>query len=306
MKRLFSLLCFLFLVTSVLGFAQQNSVQVNLQNGTLLRGTLIEMNPQSHIVLSIGGIQTRIEMKDVDSISDGPATSNSESVSKQTNRPEMKGEDNLPDIFLLNYGPFQLKMKLIKGGTFSMGYDGDGSRKMSSEPIHDVQLSSFYVNWTKVTADLIYYLKYGEIVDNAGYKLSIREDWEEVNQIVEMLNNKSPFPLRLITEAQWEYLSEKDKKDKPFGSLEYNFCYDYFGGYESTNKVQIDPTGPKAGREHVVRADMSGRYRYYRFKGNWHVIVNQGYRSSVIRFTIPASEVLKHLDAVILEGGKKK
>ena len=68
MKRLF--LTLIMLLAFFVAGAQQKAAKVTLKNGTSLSGTVTEFNPLSYVTIIIAGIETRIDMNQVQSIED--------------------------------------------------------------------------------------------------------------------------------------------------------------------------------------------------------------------------------------------
>ena len=278
MKKIFLLL--VAFLTVVPCFAQSNS-RVTLKNGSALMGTLIELDPASHIVLNIAGIPTRIEMSEIASIEGSRSVPNTQKESS------MESDSDYPAEIVLNVGPFQLEMILIKGGQFSMGYDGPGSRKMKSEPVHDVFLNDFYVNKEPITEDMVSYLKYNEI-EHRGSDYYSPGSWKDADRIANMLAQITTLPVRLITEAQWEYLATGSERwFLKYDLNECNYCYDYLEPYVKT-RTQVDPTGPQSGVIHVRR---SFRWPEFVQSRTFSKTITDHY---AIRVTIPAS-ALSHI-----------
>lgn len=68
MKRFF--LTLIMLLALFVADAQQKTAKVTLKNGTSLLGTVTELDPLSHVTIIIAGIETRIDMNQVQSIED--------------------------------------------------------------------------------------------------------------------------------------------------------------------------------------------------------------------------------------------
>lgn len=278
MKKLLTFLSCL-LVTFV-GFAQQKTAKVTLNSGAVLTGVVVDINPTSHITLVIAGFETRVEMSDVASIEDiavEGAASSSETVPASC--------QDYPSECIIEVGPYKLEMVLIKGAQFTMGFEGKGSRKMHSEPAHEVILSDFYINRFPLDGEVAAYLQSedGGGKDKTGPFRA--KNWEEANSIAEALKNKTGVPFGLITEAQWEYIALTEmryliREEKN----ESNYCYDWFGDYHSSGIPLIDPVGPPIGDSHVVRFwSKSGTELYIR--RSWDN------SSRFIRVTVPAAKM---------------
>lgn len=121
-------------------------------------------------------------------------------------------------VFTLNDVSFT--MKLVEGGTFSMGCSSkeDKNRdswdmewveaKEEAKPVHNVRVETFYLGETVVTSNL------WEMVMGPGHQSYwkngndmpvTRVSWEDVQMFMEKLNNITGKKFRLPTEAEWEY-----------------------------------------------------------------------------------------------------
>jgi len=288
MKRILLLCIVLFICAS--SFAQQKNATVTLKNGTTLTGAILELNPTSHITISIAGFETKISMSEIESISEtGFDTKDSNfqveaiTASGYTDLDINETEEDYPQTFLLEVGPYKIEMTLVKGATFNMGYDGNGSRAMNSEPIHEVTLSSFYVNTKPISKEIASFLKKGS---GAGKSESTYHPSEQKDAlaIVDKIAEIAEIPVGLITEAQWEYIATRSEF---FALGETAFCYDYYGEYSPV--PQKDPIGPKKGRSSVIRK-MSDDSRIYARLNTYNSPQYQFFHFA-IRFTCPAAAI---------------
>jgi len=95
------------------------------------------------------------------------------------------------------------EMIFVKGGTFSMGSnDGDGDEK----PLHTVTVDDFYIGKYEVTQK-----QWKEIMGNnpsyfIGDNLPVEQvSWNDVQEFIKKLNQKTVQNYGLLTEAEWEY-----------------------------------------------------------------------------------------------------
>ena len=296
MKRLCCLL--LAILTFSFCFSQQKAAKVTLKAGTTITGTIIELNPASHLVIQVAGYNTRIGIGDISSIED---ISSNEIISlpeAPTSYPIIDNQSKYPDSYIIKVGPYTIEMILVHGATFNMGYDGNGSLRMNSEPIHKVRLNSFYVNKAPISKDLVTYLKKGtEKHSNKHYSPWSEEDAISIANAIAYYTNR---PFHLITEAQCEYvLSSGIIKDFTIvnsrDGREMVWCHDIFADYSQTAQPQVDPVGPKTGRFHVIRDfASSGNGIYHRYTYLPHREI-----SGSIRISILASELLQDNNNVI-------
>lgn len=285
MKKRILLLILAVLTFFQLASAQEKVTRVVLKNGSVLSGELVELEPTSHLVIRIAGIESRIDMENVASVQADVVIAPQQQVEEEDVFVE---ELDVPETMTLKVGDEEIEMVLIHGGDFVMGYDGRHSMEMKSEPVHKVRVNSFYVSKRA--------LSNAAVASITGKKLSFfnkadgnafADRWSTAEGIVTKLAEITDLPVRFPTEAEWEYMAAGSGQDLlDFVKEEKNWCGDYFDTYYETNAIQINPTGPAEGKYHVIR-----RFDY--FEGEIYRRRNSkdGYESICIRVVIPASAI---------------
>ena len=200
-------------------------------------------------------------------------------------------DPSAPDILEFNVDGVSFKMIKVEGGTFQMGSEnGYGSEK----PVHSVTLSGYYIGETEVTQELWKAVMGSNPSIWKGDNLPVENvTWDDCQEFISKLNQKTGRRFALPTEAQWEFAARGGNKSQGYeysGSNNIDdvawywdnssvqthlvgtklanelglydmsgnvceWCADWYDGYSSSS--QKDPTGPE-----------TGSFRVYR-GGNW-------------------------------------
>ena len=184
------------------------------------------------------------------------------------------------------------EMVAVKGGTFTMGCTSEqgGDCDSDEKPTHSVTLSDYYIGKFEVTQELWQAVMGNNPGDFKGNNLPVEQvSWNDIQDFIRKLNQKTGANFRLPTEAEWEYAarggnksngykysgsnsidnvawytSNSGSKTHPVGTKSPNelgiydmsgnvweWCQDWYGSYSSGS--QTNPTGPSAGSRRVLR-----------------------------------------------------
>lgn len=217
--------------------------------------------------------------------------------------------------FIVNGVSFE--MIAVKGGTFTMGCTSEqGSDCLDDEkPAHSVTLSDYYIGRFEVTQELWEAVMGKNPSTRKGDKLPVETvSWNDIQEFITKLNQKTGASFRLPTEAEWEYAARggnrslgykysgsnnirdvawyfdnKGSKTHQVGTKVPNelgiydmtgnvgeWCQDWYGSYSSGN--QANPKGPSTGSDRVLRGGSWYEYDWNCYISN-RIHCNPGGRS---------------------------
>ena len=261
------LLLLLMLLLPMMANAQDKVSVVTLKNGTQLSGVIKAMDPLESMTIVVGGIEMTIKMADVTKVEDEKSTANND-VPQIIDNSKLLGEDKLivrdkayyPESFDLKVGNSSIKMILIRGGDMNMGYDGRHSMAMNSEPVHKVKVTTFYISETFVTGEIAS-LAIGKRIKKDYYSPM---KWKVAKEVTEKISELTNLPVRLPTEAEWEYAACSSVQNQLFDKCnDLEYCNDFYDEFKR-QEIQIDPQGPLKGSRHVLRGYNCARGKFDR------------------------------------------
>jgi formylglycine-generating enzyme required for sulfatase activity len=185
-------------------------------------------------------------------------------------------------------------MKLVEGGTFQMG-SNDSDAERDEKPVHSVTLSNYCIGETEVTQALWKAVMGNNPSYFKGDNLPVEQvSWNDCQEFIRKLNQKTGKNFRLPTEAEWEYAARggsrsngtkyagsssigsvawyddnngnkthavKGKSPNELGLYDlsgnvWEWCSDWYGSYGSG--PQTNPKGPSSGSTRVLRGGCWG------------------------------------------------
>lgn len=192
-----------------------------------------------------------------------------------------------------------LKMIKVEGGSFNMGTVIKEEAFIGTErPVHRVTVSTFSIGQTEVTQSLWEKVMGNNPSSNVGDDLPVDSvNWNDCQEFIRRLNQKTGKKFRLPTEAEWEYAARggnkscgykysgsnnldevgwfennslyktqpvKSKKPNELGVFDMSgnvmeWCQDWFG-YYNDDDTQINPTGPSSGTYRMMRGGSISDY----------------------------------------------
>ena len=226
------------------------------------------------------------------------SVSNEKDITKEPTKKESSGKEEVTDLGK----DVKLEMILIPAGKFVMGSPASEKGHRVNETQHEVTLTKpFYMGKHEVTQDQWDAVMVNNRSFYRGPKLPVTSvSWENCQEFIKKLNAKTSGGYRLPTEAEWEYscragtttaysygdiITKNDSnveglstkvvgsyKPNAFGLYDmhgnvWEWCEDWKVDYPK--EAVIDPKGPEAGKNRVLRGGSFTGVGMHSRSANW-------------------------------------
>jgi formylglycine-generating enzyme len=139
-----------------------------------------------------------------------------------------------------------MEFVLVKGGCYQMG-DTFGDGLSRSRPVHEVCVDDFYIGKFLVTQGQWKNVRgnnpshYGSCGDSCPVE---NVSWEDAQEFIRILNQRTGKIYRLLTEAEWEYAARSRGKSEKWPGTSNEAELGNYAWY-SANSEQTHPVGQK-------------------------------------------------------------
>ena len=226
------------------------------------------------------------------------SVSNEKDITKEPTKKESSGKEEITDLGK----DVKLEMILIPAGKFVMGSPASEKGHRVNETQHEVTLTKpFYMGKYEVTQEQWDAVMVNNPSFYRGPKLPVTSvSWENCQEFIKKLNAKTSGGYRLPTEAEWEYscragtttaysngdsITKNDSnveglstkvvgsyKPNAFGLYDmhgnvWEWCEDWKVDYPK--EAVIDPKGPEAGKNRVLRGGSFTGVGMHSRSANW-------------------------------------
>jgi len=147
------------------------------------------------------------------------------------------------------------ELVFVKGGCYQMG-DAFGERRSDERPVHEVCVDDFFIGKYEITQGQWKALMGNNPSDHQGddnYPVE-KVSWNDVQNFIRKLNDKTGQSYRLPTEAEWEYAARSGGKPEKYSGGD---AVDALAWYQSTSAGKSHHVGTKAPNGLGIH-DMSG------------------------------------------------
>ena len=172
-------------------------------------------------------------------------------------------------------------MIFVEGGTFQMG-GNDNEAYSDEKPIHNVTLNGYFMGETEVTQSLWEAVMGTNPSCFKGENLPVeRVSWNDCQEFLRKLNQKTGKNFRLPTEAEWEFAARGGKKSNGYKYSGSNTLREvaWFGQWDG----ETFDDGNSGERTHVVKTKLPNELGLYDMSGNVYERCSDWYADNYYR-----------------------
>lgn len=161
---------------------------------------------------------------------------------------------------VITVGDVSFTMVRVEGGTFQMGATSEQGEYVydDEKPAHQVTLSPYYIGETEVTQALWEAVMGSNPSNFKGSKRPVEQvSWDDCQEFIQKLNQKTGKKFRQPTEAEWEYAARGGNKSQG---------YKYSGSNNLKKVAWFDDNS--SSQTHDVKTKQANELGLYDMSGN--------------------------------------